>query len=218
MCVKKLFLRSVLWRSIIVVYIAKCVHLVVKSVTNHLQFDKILSVIKSCTLRSDHITAICVICHSITWRLWKDICSGILMTIRIPVICVVKVSVVRVVSQDTTVYMLESVLTSVMCVISPLPRGVIWKLINMSILESVLTSVLCVANHFVIRVLLILIRPFILTSVHLLVVLVTDHSDAGKILTDTFSCTLWIVCSAVVCMNEQECLAKSLKLNWCKEI
>ena len=158
----------------------------------------------------------CVIYHSVTWVLWKNICSGIIVNIRFPVICVVKVSVVRVAPQNTTVYILESVLTSVMCVIIPLPRGVLWILIIVSILESVLSSVMCVANHFVISILLQYIRSLILKSIHLFVMHVTDHSDAANNLAHTFPYTVWNVCSALVCVSDQDCLAKFLKWNWDK--
>ena len=46
--------------------IVKCVHLDVMFVPNHLPFDMIDSVIKSCILMNEHITVICVMCRSVT--------------------------------------------------------------------------------------------------------------------------------------------------------
>jgi len=72
-------------------------------------------------------------------------------------------------------------------------------------------SVMCVINHFVLRVLLQYIRSLILKSVHLCVVFVTNHMDAGNILPVTFPCTVWNVFSALVCVDDEECLAQFLK-------
>ena len=51
------------------------------------------------------------------------------------------------------------------------------------------------------------ITSFILKSVHLFVMLVANHSDSRNILADTFPSTVWIVYSAVVCVNGLESLA-----------
>ena len=59
--------------SIISMCIVKCVHLDVMFVTNHLPFNTIGSTIKSCILMNDHVTVMCVMCCSITWRLWKNV-------------------------------------------------------------------------------------------------------------------------------------------------
>jgi len=199
--IKGLFLR-VIWRSMFSVCMVKGINISVMSVTNHSPFCLIWKDINCYTVKTADITVRRAICHSFGWEISENMCWSILMSIHIPVTCVVKVSVIKVRWKNTTVYILESVHTYVKCVISRLLRRVLWIIINVSILESILTSVICVINHSVLRVLLQYIRLFILKSVHLCVMLVKNHLDAGNIWTDTFPCTVWNFCSAVVCVND----------------
>ena len=183
--------------------IVKCAHLDVMFVTDHLPFNTIGSAIKPCILMSERVTVICVMCCSVTWRLLKNICSGVTNSIHILAVYVVKVSVFKLTSQYPTMCLLESVQISIMCVINALPRSLLWINYNVSILQSILTKVMCLVKNFIIRLLLMLIRSLILNSVHLVVVLVRNRLNAGIFLAALFPCAVWNVCSAVVCVNYQ---------------
>ena len=154
--------------------IGKCVHLDVMFVTDHLPFNTIGSAIKSCILMSERVTVMCVMCCSVTWRLLKNICSGVIKSIHNLAVYVVKVTVFKLTSQYPNMCLLESVQMSIICVINALPRSLLWINNTVSILQSILTTVMCLVKNFIIRLHLMLIRPFILKSVHLVVVLVTN--------------------------------------------